>query len=280
MRADDSRGMLAIVALTATLTGAAAAAQQAEPAARAPQPKPLVPVAASTLVRNPQPYIGLGVTVTGSVARVLGGSTFTLAQNRTDGSTGDVLVVAPVLTAALAPRSYVTVIGEVVAFDAARVAERMKNVALPEGVAERYRGKPAVLATSVITSSLTDIARIPPPPLTPEEQSLQQSMKAIGAAFATLRLADPAKAREDAEAAGTLAKTFADVEAFWKTRSRPDAVQWTADARKAADSLAAAIGAGQWEAVKGGVPTLQQACQSCHAAYRERLDDGSYRLKK
>jgi len=26
--------------------------------------------------------------------------------------------------------------------------------------------------------------------------------------------------------------------------------------------------------------TLGQSCQSCHAAYRERFDDGSYRIKE
>jgi len=74
-------------------------------------------------------------------------------------------------------------------------------------------------------------------------------------------------------------KLFGEAAAFWKAKARPDAIQWTEDARTASAALEAAAAKGDWDAVKAGVPKLQAVCGSCHGVYRERLDDGTYRYK-
>jgi cytochrome c553 len=42
----------------------------------------------------------------------------------------------------------------------------------------------------------------------------------------------------------------------------------------------AAITAGKWEEAKTHAATVAQACGQCHGVYRERFDDGSFRIKK
>src|SRR5207249_56003 len=76
-----------------------------------------------------------------------------------------------------------------------------------------------------------------------------------------------------------LAHAFAEVETFWKTRHRADASRWAQDARKIVESIGRAAPGGNWETLKGSAATLGQTCQMCHTAYRERFDDGAFRIK-
>ena len=262
-----------------------ASAQQAPPAP-APQrgrpPQALVPVAASTLAANPDPFVGMTVTLTAPVEQRYGGTAFSVDQDRTKSAERDVLILVPLLNAPVEPNGYVTVIGEVVKFDAADAAARMKDAMpiLAPDVAAKYRGRAAIIATSVINGAMTDLAKRLPPPMSPEELALSKVMKQVGPGFNALRQAATATNGVDtaAQAAG-LVKLFGEAAAFWKLQARPDAIQWTEDAKLASGALAAAATKGDWEAVKAGVPKLQGACTSCHGIYRERLDDGTYRFK-
>jgi mono/diheme cytochrome c family protein len=40
-----------------------------------------------------------------------------------------------------------------------------------------------------------------------------------------------------------------------------------------------AAAAAKWDDVKASAGTLGQKCAACHGAYRERFDDGSFRIK-
>ena len=261
------------------------AGTQAPPAA-APQrgrlPQPLVPVAASTLAANPDPFVGMTVTLTAPVEQRYGGTVFSVDQNGAKSEDRDVLILAPLLNAPVEPNAYVTVIGEVVKFDAAEAATRMKEampVLSPE-VAAKYRGRAAIIATSVINGAMTDLAKRVPPPMSAEELALSKVMKQVGPGFNALRQAATATNGADtaAQAAG-LAKLFGEAAAFWKLQARPDAIQWTEDAKITSGAIATAATKGDWDAVKAAVPKLQGNCTSCHGIYRERLDDGTYRFK-
>jgi cytochrome c556 len=191
-------------------------------------------------------------------------------------------VLAPLLNAPVEPNAYVTVIGEVVRFDAADAAARMKDAmpALDADVAARYRGRAAIIATSVINGAMTDLARRLPPPMSPAELALSKVMKGIGPGFNALRQSVTAANAADASAqAAALKQGFTEAAAFWKAQARPDAIQWTEDARLASAAVETAAAKGEWDAVKAAVPKLQGACSSCHGLYRERLDDGTYRFK-
>jgi cytochrome c556 len=46
------------------------------------------------------------------------------------------------------------------------------------------------------------------------------------------------------------------------------------------EAVQAAITAGKWDDAKAHAATVAQACGQCHGVYRERFDDGSFRVKK
>ena len=272
------------VGLSVALIGAIQSQQPAPPAGRGPQP--ILPVAVTVLTAKPDIYIGGMVSLTAAVDQRFGETAFSIVQGaaRTaaDG-TRDVLVMAPVLTAPVEPGKYVTVIGEVVRFEPAEIATKMKEAApqLPPEAIGRYRGRPAIVATSVINNAMTDLAKRLPPPMSPEEQALSRQMKQIGPAFNALRQAVTASNAADAGAQATsMSKAFAEAAAFWKPRPHADAIQWTEDAKRETAAIAAAAGRADWDAVKASVSKTQSFCQDCHGRYRERLDDGTFRFKQ
>src|SRR5947207_853814 len=169
-------------------------APQAPPAGtgqRGRAPQALVPVAASTLAAHPDQFLGMTVTLTAAVDQTYGGTAFSVDQDKSKSAGQDVLILAPLLNAPVEPNGYVTVIGEVVRFDAADAAARMTDAmpALPADVAAKYRGRPAIIATSVINGAMTDLAKRLPPPMSPEELALSKIMKQVGPGFTALRQA-------------------------------------------------------------------------------------------
>jgi cytochrome c556 len=270
-------------ALAGALIVLVAQGQTPPPAGRGPQPQPIRPVAVSTLTANPDLFVGGPVSLTAAVEQRYGATAFSIDQDRTNSAAQDVLVLAPLLNAPVEPNSYVTVIGEVVRFDLAAVMAKMKDTmpALAPEVVAKYSGRPAIIASSVINTAMTDLAKRLPAPMTPEEEALSKLMKQVGPGFNALRQAVTASNGGDAAAhAAALKKHFTETAAFWKTKTYPDAIQWNEDAKREADALTAAATRADWDAAKTLVPKLQAACASCHNQYRERLDDGTYRFKQ
>jgi cytochrome c556 len=270
--------LAALAVCAATLSG------QTPPPPGTPQPKPILPTAVSVLINKTDSYVGGMVSLTAAVDQRFGAAAFSIVQGRRNETPGsDVLVLAPILTAPVASGAYVTVIGEVVRYDPAEVATKMKGnaPALDADTIAKYRGRPAIVATSVINAAMTDLAKRLPPPMTPEEEALSRLMKQIGPGFNSLRQSVTAANATDAAAqAAALHKAFGETAAFWKGKTHPDATQWNEDARQAADAIAKAAAKPDWDAVKAAVPKLQSNCSSCHNQYRERLDDGTYRYKQ
>lgn len=245
-------------------------------------PKPLVPVAASTVVNHPDQFVGEWVSLTAPVEATLTKSAFAVDQDSTK-TEKDILIIAPTLQNQPAANAYVTVLGELVKFDADEVKKKTKNYTLdltPEQIA-RYTGRPAVIATAVVVNATgVDIAKVIPPPMTPEELEFQKIMRQVGPANTALRAAiDKSDAAAVKEQAAILDTAFTKTEAFWKARGKTDAVGWAVAARKDTDAIVSSVAAGNWESVKASAGPLGQNCASCHGAYRERLDDGSFRIK-
>ena len=172
-------GMLAQTAIPATpgqpVQGQPAQGQ-APTGGRGPQPQPIRPVAVSALTANPDLFVGGTVSLTAAVEQRYGAAAFSIDQDRTKSAEQDILVLAPLLNAPVEPNTYVTVIGEVVRFDLAAVTAKMKDAmpALAAEVVAKYRGRPAIIASSVINSAMTDLAKRLPPPMSPEEASAEQ----------------------------------------------------------------------------------------------------------
>ena len=259
----------------------------AQPQPAAPAPKPLIPVATNTVNANPDAYYGQGVTITAAVDQILSKSAFSVDQRRVGNAPApakptDILVLVPTLQSPVDAKTYVTVMGEVVKFDPADVAKKVKDykIDLPPDVAAKYSGRPALIATSVITEKFVDLAKRLPPPMTAEEEALSKVMKQLPPALAALRTGiDGSNAEAATKNAAVLKQGFTDTEAFWKPK-KAEPTQWAHDARVKVEGIQASIAAGKWDEAKAAAGTLQQACGTCHNAYRERFDDGSFRIKK
>ncbi len=268
--------------------GAAPEGRGAAPATpAAPAPKPLVPVATNTIAANPDAFYGQAVTITASVEQILSKSSFTVDQHRVGTATPlkqptDVLVLVPTIQRPVDLKSYVTVMGELVKFDPAEVAKKAKDykIDLPPDVAAKYAGRPVLIATSVINDKFDDVAKRLPPPLNAEEEAFQKVMRAVGPAAAALRPAvDSSNAEVATKNAAILQKAFTDTEAFWKPKKAEPAL-WAQNARKEVEAVQTAIAGGKWDDAKAHAATVAQACGQCHGVYRERFDDGSFRIKK
>jgi len=262
--------------------GAPPAGQQPAP----PPAKPLIPVATNSVNAHPDAYYGQGVTITAAVEQILSKSAFAVDQRRVAGAPApqkptDVLVLVPTLQSPVDPKSYVTVMGELVKFDPEEIAKKAKDykIDLPPDAVAKYTGRPALIATSVITDKFVDLAKRLPPPMTADEEALSKVMKPLPPALAALRAAvDGSKAEDATKNAAVLKQGFTDIEAFWKPK-KADAAQWAHEARVKVEGIQAAIAAGKWDDAKAAVPAVQQVCGTCHNTYRERFDDGSFRIK-
>src|SRR5689334_11981982 len=100
------RLIAAAVLLAASVAIPLAQQSQPPPAAGGTPPKAIVPVAASTVVNNPDPYIGEYVSLTAAVEQTLTKSIFSVDQDRTK-SEKEVLVIAPTLSGTVEPNAYV-----------------------------------------------------------------------------------------------------------------------------------------------------------------------------
>ena len=274
-------GLIAAAALTMVI--APLAAQRGQQGPPAPPPKPFVPVAASTVIAHPDAYYGERVTMTAAVGQVFSPSAFTVHQDATTGAGKDVLVLSPVLQGPLDPNGYITILGEVSHLDPDEIAKKDKNVKidLAPDVMAKYKGQPVLVASSVINKAMIDLTKRMPPPMTADEEALSQIMKRVGPAFAALRNGvQESKADAAVAQAVELKQAFAETEAFWKSHGKADATNWAGDARKQAEAIEKGASGGKWDAAKASAGTLGQQCQACHTAYRERFDDGSFRIKK
>ena len=276
-------GSVALAAFVFSLT--ALSAGQGQPPAAPPAgtpPKPLVPVAASSVAANPDPYIGEYVTLTGAVEANLSKTSFSVDQDKTKTTGKDVLVLAPNLQKPAEANGYVTVIGQLIKFDPAEVEKNLKGYTIDLSPADRekFKGKPVVLATAVINTAGIDIAKKPIPPMSADDLALQKIMTKLPPAQAALRKAMDGKDLDLVKEQATVLKTaFADTEAFWKARGNTEAMTIAAEAKKHADAILINLGLGSLEAAKTSLTPLGATCGNCHGKFRERMDDGTFRIK-
>lgn len=253
------------------------------PAAKAPQappPKPLVPLVASTLAAKPDQFMGENVTVMATVDQILSPLAFSIDQDRTKSEGKDVLVFAPRLNEPVSLNTYVTVIGEVIKFDPADAKLKDRLSGFPADAASKFAGRPTIVATSVINDAMNDLARRLPPKMTPEEEAFQKVMQKVNAANGAFRgIIEKSDVNGAKEQAAALKAAFASTEAFFRPHRKADAIGWAQEARKFAEAIEVSAAAGKWDEVKTTTGSLGKMCQACHTAYRERYDDGSFRVK-
>jgi hypothetical protein len=246
-----------------------------------------VPVATNAIVDAPDQYFGKLVTITAGVERMVSKTTFLMDQQKVAGpkevkAVGKpILVIAPYLTSSLDQKKYFLVRGQVVKLEPAALARIAPEYVLdlPSEMGSKYMGQPVLIASSILNSTYVELARKPIPPPTQTDVALTASMKTIASAFNALRAA-----AEEANADVVKTNLAAIRPAFAQTETvlgdiRHAATASARDAGAQVVSIEVALAAGNWDAVKSSATALNQTCQNCHTAYRERQDDGTFRLK-
>jgi hypothetical protein len=247
-----------------------------------------MPVATNTILQNPDTYYGKQVTVSAGVEQMLSKTSFLIDQWKTVGpkevkSIGKpILVIAPYLTSSLGQKDYLLIRGEIARLDPttiARVAADYKLDLSPE-IGAKYLGQPVLLTTSVISSTYVELARKPIPPPSAAEISLDAAMKTINPAFAALRTgAEESKADVVTQNLAKLKPAFAQTETIWDDLGQDSAGQWAREALDQTASIERGVTAGDWGLVKTSAAKLNQLCQNCHGTFREREEDGTFRIK-
>lgn len=280
MQRSTKSTVIAATALAAFVTSFTAFGQ-APPAGGTP-PKPLVPVAASSVAANPDPYVNEYVTMTGAVEANLTKTSFSVDQDKTKSTGKEVLVLAPSLQKQADANGYVTVIGQLIKFDEKDIAAKLKDYKIDLSPADlaKYKGKPVVLATAVINSAGIDIAKKPIPPMSADDLTLQKVMTKLPAAQGAVRKTLDSKDIPGSKEQATILKTaFTEIEAFWKAKGNEEATKWATEGKNHADSILVNLGMNNIDAAKTSITPLGGTCASCHGKYRERMEDGTFRIK-
>jgi hypothetical protein len=275
-----SAGSIALVLFVFSMTALNAGQAPAPPAGT--PPKPLVPVAASSVVKNPDSYVGEYVTLTATVESNLSKTGFAVDQDKNKSTGQEVLVLAPNLQKPADQNTYVTVIGQLIKFDPAEVEKSLKGytIDLPADVQAKYKGKPVVLATSVIDTAGIDIAKKPIPPMSADDLALQKIMLKLPPAQAALRKALDGKDLNLVKEQATILKTaFTDIETFWKAKGNTEAMNIATEGKKHSDGILMNLSLGNLDAAKTSITPLGGTCASCHGKFRDRMDDGTFRIK-
>lgn len=113
-----------------------------------------------------------------------------------------------------------------------------------------------------------------------DEKEYEAWMKATGATVGSLRKNIEAKSNDGAaQDAEKLAEIFKKVEGFWQARKTEDAVKWSQQAHTAAKEVSAAAKGGDFDKAGASMKSMMGNCAACHTAHREKLPDGSYKIK-
>jgi cytochrome c556 len=109
---------------------------------------------------------------------------------------------------------------------------------------------------------------------------LTAAMKTAGAANGSLRKSITAKDASDiAATTDKLVAAFKTTQGHFEEHHMDDGVKFAQAGIQAATNIAAAAKAGDWDKASAELKTLGAQCQGCHAAHREKLPDGSYKMK-
>lgn len=109
------------------------------------------------------------------------------------------------------------------------------------------------------------------PAFSQSEEDLDKAMKLVGKTMGELRKATEAKDEAAIKAGGkVLVEQFTLSGKFFAAHKAADAVEMNAKALTAAKALADG---------SGTMAAVGSTCKGCHDIYREKLPDGSYKLK-
>lgn len=112
------------------------------------------------------------------------------------------------------------------------------------------------------------------------EEDYSKIMKEIGPLVQTLRKnVEAGNTADAAKDAARLEVLFKDSMTFWEARKTEDAIAAAKTAATAAGNAAKAASANNMTALAEATKVLGGTCMGCHNAHRERLPDGTYKIK-
>jgi cytochrome c556 len=113
-----------------------------------------------------------------------------------------------------------------------------------------------------------------------DHEDFEAWMKDTNTSFGSLRKSVAAKnGPEAAAAAEKLSGLFEHVKSHFEEHKMADGIEFAKNAHAAAVDLAMAAKAGDWDKASADAQKIGSTCQGCHAAHREKLPDGSYKMK-
>jgi cytochrome c556 len=117
-------------------------------------------------------------------------------------------------------------------------------------------------------------------PQNQDEQEHPGWMKTAQATAGSLRKNIEAKATDEiVKNAATMEEVFKKCEDFWTKRKTDDAIKWSQQSQAAAKEIGEAAKGGDMDKAQASLKSLMSNCAGCHNAHRERLPDGSYKIK-
>ena len=112
-----------------------------------------------------------------------------------------------------------------------------------------------------------------------DDADFQKEMKVIDEHAGVLRKMPARTVPEAAERADKIAALYGNMKTFWAKRNVSDAVKFSEDGQTAAVQLASAAKAADGEKAEAAFKALSGTCRGCHTAHREKLPDGTYKIK-
>jgi hypothetical protein len=130
----------------------------------------------------------------------------------------------------------------------------------------------ALIAVTTLTAVLY--------PLAASADQLQDTMKQVGATMGKIKKGlDGKMLHEAAGDAEKMQALFKDAEAIFAGMKMMDAVEMAKAAQSAAGDIMSAGHGGNAEGATAAFGKLGGTCKGCHDVHREKLQDGSYKLK-
>jgi cytochrome c556 len=133
------------------------------------------------------------------------------------------------------------------------------------------------LVIVMLFTALTALAALPQ---TDDVKEFEGWMKTVQPTMGSIRKNIEAKnADEVSKEAAKLEEVFKKSSGFWEKRKTEDAVKWSQQAETAAKDIGAAAKGGDLEKATASFRALGATCAACHAAHREKLPEGGYKIK-
>ncbi len=119
------------------------------------------------------------------------------------------------------------------------------------------------------------------PLMAQEGRPMPQIMKEIGGSVGVVKKAFDGQPDKQAvaDAGEKLERLFKEVEVFFEKRGTADAVESSKNAEMAAKELHTQATSGTKATAQEAFGKVTGSCKGCHEAHREKLSDGTYKIK-